>query len=57
MTGAIALTGGPRRPGEGLLQRLERLMREDPRFDPRGKNGVLFYGIIGVAIGFFIGVH
>jgi hypothetical protein len=57
MTGAIALTGGPRRPGEGLLQRLERWMRQTPGMDPRSRSGIVLYGVLGLAIGFMIGAR
>jgi len=54
MSGAMAITGGPP-PDDGFLRRIERAMKDGRLPDPRTSNGVLFYGIFGLVLGFFLG--
>jgi hypothetical protein len=52
---AYAITGGPP-PDDSFLRRLERMMKNGTLPDPQSKTGVIVYAVLGLAIGFWLGV-
>ena len=52
---AQAITGGPP-PEDGFLRRLERMMKDGTLPDPRSTAGSIVYAVLGLAIGFWLGV-